>query len=99
MFVTLTATKHTCLLIRSTRVLPESDSLGRYFRENLQQTHFQLFCRPILPASGLIYLKERIIESNKLNLMMKYHSDFLPAKSELATRNNKWDIAIFVQPG
>ena len=46
MFVTLTATKHTCLLISSTRVFLESVSLGwLHFKENLQQTHFQLFCR------------------------------------------------------
>ena len=30
---------------------------------------------------------------------MKYHFDVLPTKFELATRNNNWDIAIFVQPG
>ena len=30
---------------------------------------------------------------------MKYHFDFLPTKFELATRNNNWDIAIFVQQG
>ena len=30
---------------------------------------------------------------------MKYHFDVLPIKFELATRDNNWDIAIFVQPG
>ena len=28
---------------------------------------------------------------------MMYHFDFLPTKFELATHNNNWDIAIFVQ--
>ena len=50
----------------------------------------------VLPASGLISLQQSIIESNKLNFMMKYHLDFL---FELATCNNNWDVAIFVQPG
>ena len=31
--------------------------------------------------------------------MMKYRFDVLPTKSELATRKNNSDIAIFVQPG
>ena len=43
-------------------------------------------------------LQQSIIESNKLNFMMKYHFDFLPTKI-WTTRNNNWDIAIFVQPG
>ena len=29
---------------------------------------------------------------------MKYHFDSLPTRFEIATRNNNWDIAIFVQP-
>ena len=42
----------------------------------------------VLPASGLISLQQNIIESNKLNFMMKYHFDVLPTKFELATHNN-----------
>ena len=53
----------------------------------------------VLLASGLVSLQQSTIESNKLNFMMKYHSDVLPTKFELATRNNNRDIAIFVQPG
>ena len=37
-------------------------------------------CSVVLPASGLISLQQNIIESNKLNFMMKYHFDFLPTK-------------------
>ena len=44
-----------------------SASVGSHFRENLQQTHFSV----VLPASGLIYLQQSLIESNKLNFMMK----------------------------
>ena len=73
-----------CLLISSTRVLPESVSLGSRFRENLQQTHFSV----VLPASGLISFQQSTIETNKLNFMMKYYFDFPPTKFELGTRNN-----------
>ena len=55
-----------------------------HFRENLQQTYFSV----VLPASGLISLQQSLIESSKLNFMMKQHFDFLPTKSELATANN-----------
>ena len=41
-----------------------------------------------LPASGLISFQQSLTESNKLNVMMKQHFDFLPTKSELATANN-----------
>ena len=34
----------------------------------------------VLPASGLISLQQNIIESNKINFMMKYHFEFLPTK-------------------
>ena len=81
MFVKLTATKHTCLFISNTRVLSESASLGSHFRENLQQTHFQLFCQ-----HRALLLSNK--ESNKLNFMMKQHFDFLPTKFELATPLN-----------
>ena len=57
----------TCLFISSTRVLSESASLDSHFRENLQQTHFSV----VLPVSGLISLEQSIIESNKLNFMIK----------------------------
>ena len=39
----------------------------------------------VLPASGLISLQQNIIESHKLNFMMKYHFDILPTKFELVT--------------
>ena len=78
------ATKHTGLFISSTRVLPESPSLGSHFRENLQQIHFSV----VLQASGYISLQQSPIETNKLNFMMKYHFDFLPTKFEIATPNN-----------
>ena len=88
-FIKLTATKHTCFLFMSstpgsTRVLSESASLGNHFRENLQQAHFSV----VLPVSGLIFLQQSLLESNKLNFMMKCHFDFLPTKLELATANN-----------
>ena len=49
-----------------------------------KQTYFSV----VLPASGLISLQKSLIESSKLNFMMKQHFDFLPTKSELATANN-----------
>ena len=68
---------------------------GKSFQRKLATNSFSV----VLLASGLISLKQSTIESNKLNFMMKYHFDVLPTKFELATRNNNWDIAIFVQPG
>ena len=47
--------------------LSEYASLGSHFRENLQQTHFSI----VLPVSGLIFPQQSLIESNKLNFMMK----------------------------
>ena len=75
-FVKCTATKHTRLFINSTSVLSESASLGSQLRENFATNLFSV----VLPASGLISLQQNIIESNKLNFMMKYHFDFLPTK-------------------
>ena len=71
-------------VITCTKVLSESASLGSHFRENLQQTYFSV----VLPASGLISLQQSLIESSKLNFMMKQHFDFLLTKSELATADN-----------
>ena len=51
----------------SKRLLSESVSLGSHFRENLQQTDFSV----VLPASGIISLQQSLIESKKLNFMMK----------------------------
>ena len=52
--------------------------------ENLQQTHFLV----ALLVSGFISLQKSLIKSNQLPFMMKYHFDFLPTKSDLATTNN-----------
>ena len=41
-----------------------------------------------LPAYGLISFQRSLMESNKLNFIMKQHFEFLPTKSELATANN-----------
>ena len=83
MFVTLTATKH-LPVDQQHKSFARTVSLGSHFKENLQQTHFQLFCRHL--ASFLN--NKGTIESNKLNFMMKYHFDVLPTKFELATLNN-----------
>ena len=50
----------------------------------MQQTYFSV----VLPASGLISLQQSLIESSKLNVMIKQHFEFLATKFELATANN-----------
>ena len=60
--------------------LPNTQSFQRKLATNLFSV--------VLPASGLISFQQSLIESNKLNFMMKQHFDFLPTKSELAAANN-----------
>ena len=57
---------------------------GKSFQRKLTTNSFSV----VLPASGLIFLQQSTIESNKLNFTMKYHFDILPTKFEQATRNN-----------
>ena len=71
---------NTCLFISNTRVLSESASLASHVRENLQQAHFQLFCQHLD-----LFFSNSLIESNKLNCIMKQHFGFLPTKFEVAT--------------